>query len=213
MMTLGSRVCGWGSGRAWPVWLESFEGYRWGGWPFKPGFSWSLIRLGGVKRLVFTTDAMWTGEGELDLRMMRSSSTCCDAWTEAGLWLGSMATLRSPECVESWKLLDDPWAMQGGSSLRSIFAVRRSICSTTWMKIERNTYEQTAVEFQLQYFVYFHFYSTFCCSLLVCSIHVSTQCHNHPRSGHPNKVKLCNAQRSLKQPNLCTYRPQLACWI
>lgn len=60
-------------------------------------------------------------------------------------------------------------------------------------------------------FVYFHFYSTFCCSLLVCSIHVSTKCHNHPRSRHPNKVKLCNAQRSLKQPNLYTYRSQLAC--
>lgn len=139
IMILGSRVCGWGSGWVWAMWLESLGGYRWGGWPFTPDLSWlmSLLWLGGVKRLVLTTDAMWTGEGELVLKMMRSSSMCCDAWTGAGLWLGSGAARRSPGWIEAWKLLDDHWVMQGASSLMSILAVRRSICSTTWMTIKR----------------------------------------------------------------------------
>lgn len=99
----------------------------------------SLLWLGGVKRLVFTTDAMWTGEGELVLNMIRSSSTCCNAWTGAGagLWLGSGANLRSPGWTEPWKVVDDPWVMQAASSLRSIPAVRRSICWTTWMTMNR----------------------------------------------------------------------------
>lgn len=138
-MTLGSRLCGWASGWVCPMWLESLWGYWWGRWPFTPGLSWltSLMWTGGMKWLVLTTDAMWTGEGELVLKMMRSSSMCCSAWTGAVLWLGSGATLRSPGWIGPWKLVDGPWVMQGASSLKSILAVRRSICSTTWMTIKR----------------------------------------------------------------------------
>lgn len=136
--TLGSRICGWDSGWVWAVLVEPLGGCSWGGWPFTPGRSWamSLLWLGGVKWLVLTTDAMWTGEGELVLKMMRSS-LCCDTWIGAGWWLGSGANLRSPIWIEPWEWLAGPWVMQGTSSLRSILAVRRSICSTTWKIMKR----------------------------------------------------------------------------
>lgn len=121
MMTLGSRLCGCSSGGHGPGCLETFGGDIWGKWPLTSGLSGlaSLVWLGGVKQLVLTTEAMWTGEGELVRKMMRSSS--------------ARTGLTSPKWAEPWKLPADSWLMPGVSSLRSILAVRRSICWTTWI--------------------------------------------------------------------------------